>query len=218
MRCWHGAGLAFFVLVIALLLLSPLSKGADIGVLNVPPAFDTIAIDTSNVGRFNIDLIIFDYNGHDRIYKVLVNFYVGNDLLASFSAQYYDTPGMNSSQRYSEKEAIFKNEYQNFLIPDECETGPVPTIISDNFKNLQVTFSFHPLEANTIEIICIDTQNASAVHVGPFLGNPGFLLQNAVLPVTLSGVAAVAGAAGLSMLRLNKNKLARLAEKRISGR
>ena len=97
---------------------------------------------------------------------------------------------------------------------------------TDELMNLRVAFRFKRLEADTIKIVCTDTGNLTAVYLGPFPGSAPFILDDlidlglpqAVLPLSISGVGAIAGAVMILLNRIKANKMAKLLENTISGR
>ena len=112
-------------LAVALILLPSQSQGAGIGVINVPPAFDTISIDTTDKQEYVIDIEIFDYNDASRIYMVMINFYITGDIVANFTFKQYEEPGKNSTL-YTELSDQFRNEYGDYLKVDECMMEYIP--------------------------------------------------------------------------------------------
>ncbi len=209
------------VLLLAIMLglsLVPSSKADGvIGVTNVPPAFDTITIDATDEQQFTIDLELFDMNGADGIYQVYVEILGAGDLLANFSFNQYELPDRNST-KYTEKSDQFKNNFGNFLEVEECEVTQVPVSWTQDLQNLRVIFRFKPLEADHVRVKCIDTGNLTSVYLGPFPGSPGFLIESAVLPITVSGFGALAGAGAILLSRFKGDSLAKLAENKLTGR
>ena len=217
MRWVKAFSVVLLSMLLAIYLVPTDTQGTGIGVINVPPAFDTISIDTTDRTQYVIDMELFDYNDYDGIYKVIINFYLTGDLVANFTFNQYSEPNRESIL-YTELSDQFQNQFGDYLIIGECQAETVPVGWTEDILNLRLTFRFHPFDADTIEITCIDTENLSAIHVGPFPGSPGFLIKGAVLPLSISGLVAVGGAVLILVTRLKGNKTAKKVEEIIAGR
>jgi hypothetical protein len=196
-------------------------EAANMSVSNVGPTF--VKINIIDIGdRIEIVLDILDMNGWEDIRTVYVNATDSHNNTVESALFKQDARYGKSQLTYTDYN--FSNVIGNSLLPGEsiAETSNPRNIQGpDSLKATRekITFVFKPFSAYYIHISAFDKKGEKCEESGPFSSeyHEPPIIENPVVPLGASLIAASAAGVGIYVHRKHSNKLAQLAEEKMGG-
>lgn len=218
------------VVLIAVLLLStvifsaPVKSQGGVGVLNDGPTFVDISVEEEDE-KIYVHVVLRDLNGWTNIYLVNVTVFDNLDNpISQVIYRQYGSPSDNTPViQWEEIEGeLLIREESNWNVT-EMYPWVVPDYAVENV-GLDVTFIYTSFPGDHISIIALDKgeTNATGVQVkllnctyeGPFSAEftPPPMIENFIIPLSVSLIIAAAAAVILTWRRYYSNKIAKAIE------
>jgi hypothetical protein len=194
------------------------AQQGGIGVDNDGPSFTDITITEDDTSTYvNVD--IRDLNGWNDIFSINVTVFDNQDRpLARVNYMQY----LSLAQSQTSVASIIWNETAGSYL-DRTRSTWLPIAVApwnpDNALveiGLRVSFAFQKFSGDHINILAMDRGELICEYNGPFSAEytPAPVFEDVAIPITLSGVTALAAALFMVYRRFQNNKLARAVEAR----